>query len=215
MIFDNKIFKFIERVIDALILTLFWFIACIPIITIGAATTSFYYSMHKTVWQQRGYVKEFWTAFRDNFKVSTRVWLVELFLLIFFIFDAMVCYMYRDAGSWLGGLVVAFLILICLLSTIATFLFAYLARFKDDKIKTSVKNVIYMASINFGSTFGLFIILAVFGLSIYLMRPFVVVAPALMFLAIHPLVEGVFKQYLSAEQLEEEKERERVYNTED
>ena len=44
---DNKIFQFLSLLADLMILTLQWLVACLPIVTIGAATTALYSVLFK------------------------------------------------------------------------------------------------------------------------------------------------------------------------
>ena len=39
---DNKIFQFLSLMADLMILTVQWLVACIPVVTVGAATTALY-----------------------------------------------------------------------------------------------------------------------------------------------------------------------------
>ena len=76
---------------DILYVSVLWILACIPIVTIGAATTALYYTVNKVVRHTRGYVwKDFWGAFRSNFKQSTIVWLVVMAVSALLIFDTYV-----------------------------------------------------------------------------------------------------------------------------
>ncbi|MBE5961585.1 MAG: DUF624 domain-containing protein, partial [Lachnospiraceae bacterium] len=66
---DGPILNVTNKVGQIVTLTFLWIIGCIPILTIGASTTAFYYSMIKTVRMERGYpTKEFFSAFRRNMK---------------------------------------------------------------------------------------------------------------------------------------------------
>ena len=81
MEYDSPVMTTISKITDIFILSLLWFICCIPIITIGAATTALYYSSVKAIRKNKGYViKSFFHSFRMNFIPATLLWLV--FLLI-------------------------------------------------------------------------------------------------------------------------------------
>ena len=79
MEYDSPVMTTISKITDIFILSLLWFICCIPIITIGAATTALYYSSGKAIRKNKGYViKSFFHSFRMNFIPATLLWLVFL-----------------------------------------------------------------------------------------------------------------------------------------
>ena len=76
---DNKFFQFMGQLADAFILSVLWLLACIPVVTAGASTTALFYTIHKVLRRQQGYLwSVFWDSFRSNFKQSTKIWLVQL-----------------------------------------------------------------------------------------------------------------------------------------
>ena len=69
---DNAFFSFISKVCDIMILSTVWILLCIPIITIGPASTALYYAVVKVVRRERGYLlREFFRSFKMNFKRGT------------------------------------------------------------------------------------------------------------------------------------------------
>lgn len=76
---DNPVWRFIGKIVDACFLSVVYLIFCIPIFTIGSATTALYYVCLKMVKDTEGYlVKDFVKAFYENFKQSTIIWLILL-----------------------------------------------------------------------------------------------------------------------------------------
>ena len=49
MEYDSPVMTVISKTADILLLSALWFICCVPLITIGAATTALYYSCVKAV----------------------------------------------------------------------------------------------------------------------------------------------------------------------
>jgi uncharacterized membrane protein YesL len=76
----NSISKFSTKLTDILILNLLWVICCLPIITIGASTTALFYVALKLVKEEEkiNIVKSFYKSFKENFKQSTLMWLINL-----------------------------------------------------------------------------------------------------------------------------------------
>ena len=66
---DNPIWRFMGKLVDVFILTLLWAVCCIPIITIGPASTAVYYVTLKLVRDEESYtVRSFFKSFKENFK---------------------------------------------------------------------------------------------------------------------------------------------------
>jgi len=76
---DGKIMNFLSKLGDMFILNILYLICCIPIITIGAATTALYYNTLKMAENRESYVwKEFLRVFKENFRQATIIWLLLL-----------------------------------------------------------------------------------------------------------------------------------------
>lgn len=78
---NNSIFHFLSLMADLMILTLQWIVACIPIVTVGAATTALYSCAMKRYQEEIRLFRDFWSAFRKNFLQATILWIVVLALL--------------------------------------------------------------------------------------------------------------------------------------
>ena len=121
---DNKFFQGLGKIIDVICLSAFWFFLCIPIVTAGAATTALYYTVNKVIRNNRSYIgREFWHAFKTNFRQSTIVWLILLLLYAIMGFDCYVMYQYAKAGVALGKIYIVFAVLMMLATMWAIYLF--------------------------------------------------------------------------------------------
>lgn len=66
---DNRFIQLLNKIFCAAWLNILWFLCCIPVFTIGASTTALYYVSFKLVRNEEGNItKQFFTAFRSNFK---------------------------------------------------------------------------------------------------------------------------------------------------
>lgn len=80
---DNKIVRIIEYISELFILNMLTLLCCLPVITAGASITAMHTVLQKMVRHEGGYiVKPFFTAFRENFKQSTLIWLIFLAILL-------------------------------------------------------------------------------------------------------------------------------------
>ena len=76
---DGRVMSFLARLGDMFILNILYVVCCIPIITIGAATTALYYNTLKMAENRESYVwKEFLRTFKENFKQATVIWMIIL-----------------------------------------------------------------------------------------------------------------------------------------
>lgn len=65
---DNPVFSFLGKMWDIILISIIWALLCIPIVTIGPATTALYYTVVKVVRRERGYLlREYFHSFKTNF----------------------------------------------------------------------------------------------------------------------------------------------------
>lgn len=78
---NNSILRLLNLLADLMLLTLQWLVACIPIVTAGAATVALYSCAMKRYKEEIRLFRDFWEAFRKNFLQATILWVVVLALL--------------------------------------------------------------------------------------------------------------------------------------
>ena len=86
---DNPFWRSLNTVADMLILNLLYVACCLPVITIGAATSALYsVSMKLADKNEDVYVaRHFFKAFASNFKQATLIWLIFLAVGGFLLYD--------------------------------------------------------------------------------------------------------------------------------
>lgn len=73
--FDTWFSKIMTRIADLIILNVLFMISCIPVFTIGSAVAALYTVTMQMCRDEESYIiKEFWGAFRNNFKKATMLW---------------------------------------------------------------------------------------------------------------------------------------------
>lgn len=203
---DNKLWSSVNSAVDAVLLNIMWLFTCIPIFTIGAATTAFYYTTHKVIRNQRsGIWKEYWASFKANFKQATKTWLIFLAIFVIFYFDISICTAYLEAGEKIGIMAYFFYGLLAVVLIWFMYVFAYMARFEDDS-KTTLKNAAIMAFTNL--RYSLIVLVLVAG-TIYVCKvvPFFSwFVPAIAMVFLNLVLEKVFRKYMSEEELAEEQQ---------
>ena len=209
--YDNKLMQGLDKFFNVCYLSIVWLLACIPIITIGAANTALYYTANKVLKHNRGYVwKDFWGAFRANFKQSTIVWLVTLGLTLLMCFDTYVMWKFAAAGYGIGKIYIFFAIVLAFVIMWAVYVFPYIGRFANTT-KAIMKNALLLAFAHLPKTllvFAMFVGCAVF---LYLFGFLIVLLPGLYMWIKSYIMEGIFRKYMSEEDRESEDERNREY----
>ena len=85
---DGNLYKLMSTTFDILVIGILWFVASLPIITIGAATTAAYYAMAKVVRFKAGYlIKDFWRGLKINFKQSFFFSLIFVGVIVVLVLD--------------------------------------------------------------------------------------------------------------------------------
>lgn len=143
---DNPFFGFMGRVGDILILNILFVITCIPVVTIGTSLCAMYQVALRMARKESNYVaREYFRAWKEEWKQSTVIWLVLLAAGCLLVFDVMVG---RDMWNLLNAAVGA---LLFVWGMLFTYVFAVQARFANT-IRNTVRNAIYMAVRHFPFT---------------------------------------------------------------
>lgn len=202
-----KLSAVVNKIMDLVFLTIYWLVCCIPVFTIGAATTALYYTMQKVIKNDRGYAAgEYWSAFKSNFKVSTLCWLIHLALGFLFADECYICYQMWADGDPVGWLWLLFALLEAINVMMALFTFPYIARF-DDRVGRTMKNSLFIMLLNLPKAVLQLLLIAMFVYCIYRFVPVILIAPAAYMLLSTYLLEKTFRKYMSKEDLAAEQER--------
>lgn len=155
---DSPLYKFLQRLLDVLILN-FWLIVCsIPIITAGASITAAYSVALKMAKEEEGYItKSFFQAFRENWKQGTVLWLITVVCSYIIYLNFEVYSSYEDGP--------VLLLIIGILASIALFCsliyaFPQAARY-ENTIKQYIKNSRQITIRFIGKTLLLVVIVAI------------------------------------------------------
>ena len=202
--YDNKVMGIFSKVMDAVILGVLWLACSVPVVTIGASSTAFYYAYNKCVRQERGYAwQTFFSAFRSNFKQATGIWLTLLGMLLFTAADYMLLNAYMGtfplAKVLMGFMIAAFLGL----SLWGLYVFAYIARFElETKIAKTM--AVRLVLENLGWTVVLALVFAAVVASVFLVSFLGILAPTVYMAIANPILERVFRKYMSQQDLQKE-----------
>ena len=154
MNYDNIFIRMLSRVGDAMLLSILFVLSCVPIITIGAAFTSLYYTAMKGISGDDGYIWKFYTrSFKQNFKQATGMWM--LFLVAFFILGVDIWFWMTQWKASGNAIAKPFLFVSVVLLTLVvmTFIYAFALQAKfDNSWKVQLRNAFLLSIKNFPMT---------------------------------------------------------------
>ena len=143
--FDGPFNRYGGMVADMIILSFMWLLFSIIGLglTIGASTTAMFYVSTRRIANREGYItRDFWEAFKANFKRATLLWLMILILLLLIYFNI-------NHIEVVGGMAViifpAQIILFVEIVLVSIYIFPMAARF-DMGIKQLIKSSFFMAN---------------------------------------------------------------------
>lgn len=142
--YDGPLFTILNKISDLILLNVLWLLCSIPIVTIGASTTSMYYVAMKLAEGDDGYVtRKFFKAFKENFRQSTIMWLIMLVAGAIIASDVYAC-LFWEMGSW-NSILLPFAFFFALFySLIFVYLWPLQAKL-ENKIKYTFKNALLLS----------------------------------------------------------------------
>lgn len=155
---DSPFMLAMGKAADFLVVNIFFIVTCLPIVTIGAATTALYTVSFQLSKDEENYnYKNYWQAFKANFKESTKAWLLLLLLTTMLGIDFKII----QQGSFTLGKTLLFAILLMelLLLVVIIYIFPYIAKF-ENSLRRSLLNVLIIGIASFPYTILLVALLA-------------------------------------------------------
>ena len=154
---DNMVMRTLSKIFDIGWLTLIYLVFCIPIVTVGAATTSLYYVSAKVLRHNRSYVwREFWHSFKTNFLQSTIAWVVTAIIVVLLWLNMNIV---AETGGEKGGyLIGAYYALLFIILCISCYIYPIISRF-GTKFSQILRLSLYCAFRHFLHTLLMLVIL--------------------------------------------------------
>lgn len=151
-IFDpnGKFLELLWKPIHIMFLNLLWVVFSLPIVTMGASTAALYSVLIKMRNGREGKLfRDFWDAFKTNFRQATILWL--LFIFAAFVFTTDIVYFVNMGGFAGTFLAMIFLGLDVALLLLSMYAFPLQAIF-DNKIATTAKSALLLSFRHLGWT---------------------------------------------------------------
>lgn len=193
---ENRFWSFMDKITDVFFLGILWFVFSIPLVTMGAATTSLYQFTLKQADNEEGYVaRSFWKAFRKNFLPATALWLLILAAGGFLALDLWACVNIAVSSLVRTVCLGALLCLLLIYLLTALYMFPILSRFHLP-VKKIIANSFVMAMGNLYVSVTVLVIYLGFGvLSFYIPILFPIFMALAAFISSY-LFRSVFERYL-------------------
>ena len=139
---DGKLMDLLWKPIHIMFLNLLWVLFSLPIVTIGASTTALYSVLIKMRNNKEGKLfRDFWNAFKENFRQATILWL--LIILAAFVFTTDIVFFLNMGGTFGTFAAMLFAGLDVALLVMSLYVFPIQAVFENPIIKT-VKNALLL-----------------------------------------------------------------------
>ena len=135
---NSPVIAFLNKMTDLILLNILYIICCLPIFTIGAATTAMYYVCIISIRQGDGYVvKRFFKSFRDNFKQATILWIPMLLVGVIMGFDLF--FWYQMGTVFSKVMFILSMIVALFLVMVGMYVFPVLSKF-EGTVGQTIKN---------------------------------------------------------------------------
>lgn len=135
---NSPVIAFLNKMTDLILLNILYLLCCLPVVTIGAATTALHYVCIISIRQGDGYVvKRFFQSFRKNFKLATLLWLLMLLLGVIMGFDLF--FWYRMGTAFSKVMFILSMMVAAGLLMVSLYIFPVLAKLEGGLLQT-IKN---------------------------------------------------------------------------
>jgi len=202
---DNGFFSFLSKVCDIIFLSVVYIILCIPVITIGPATTALYYATVKVIRRERGYLfREFFKSFKLNFKRGAIIGVILTIVYVILAVDLVTAWASitgeSSSNSILFGVYIAITVIV---SGFSIYVYPVLSRF-ELTVKQLVKTVFFISMKHLPSTIIMLLITAAGVVGCIIIPLLIFVVPAAITFLNSFLMERILKKYMPKSENTEE-----------
>ncbi len=191
---EGPFISFLDKCGRIVILTLLWLLCSVPIVTVAASSSAFYYGMVKTVRRDRSStVREFFRCFKRLLKKGALSSVVSVVLCLVLILDIIVWYKKATVFSILNMSLCA--VLLVLYIAYLCFCFAALSRFLYP-VKELIRFSAFLTFKHLPVTLILAAVSAAMFFAVLLFPLSAVFVPGMACMGISYFIENVFKKYM-------------------
>lgn len=141
--FDGDFYTYTGKLFDLIMVSVYWILGCLPIITIGASFSALYASVTKSVRHDRGSISgQFWKAYKQNLLSSVPLTLIYGGVMFLMLLNMGILHARTDS-LWGLFMIVLYGIILLIFLTGTFYVFPALSRF-DMPAGWFVKLAFYM-----------------------------------------------------------------------
>lgn len=154
---EGPLFTTLTRIADLFILNFLFIVCCLPVFTIGASVSALYYVTMKMAANEDCYtVKSFFKAFKENFKKSTVIWIIDAFVGISLFIDYKIIRgdygkIFNPESKFTNAMFILFILASIIWIYVTLYVYPIQAKF-ENTIKNTIVNALYMSILNLPKT---------------------------------------------------------------
>lgn len=153
---DSPGVSIMNKIANIVILNVLVMLTCLPVITIGASFAAMHHVLYRMMKNEDGYlIKDYFEAFRQNFKKATILWLIMLGVLM--ILAADIWFLAVNAAAVPGWLAGPVLVTCIVLAMAMMYVFPLQAHF-ENTIKNTIKNAGIVMILNLPKSIVMFLV---------------------------------------------------------
>lgn len=197
--YDSKYAIVTTRIFDMVVLSFFWLVLCLPVLTIVPSTIALYYTAAKVLRRDAGYVtSEFFHAFRVNLRQGVALNVLYLILAAFLGGIYLFCEWQGIDSSLGGSYYIFYLLVIVVVACISFFLFPVLSRFQVT-LGSALRLSVYFCARNPGTVIPFVIAFAGMCALMYVVPISVLIVPGFFAYQMTRPVEKILTRYIRDE----------------
>lgn len=156
--YNSPFGRFMNRLVDVILLSLLTIICCLPIITAGAAFSALYYVLLKMVRDNdNGIIRSYFKGFKDNFLKATALWLIVAPVIVIVYLDF---YLLSTVAMDYSDVVKILLLIIgALLLMVGNYIFPMQAQF-ENTVWGTLKKAFILSIMNLPKSLIMLLIMA-------------------------------------------------------
>ena len=149
--YDNPLVQLLTAVADVILTNLLCILCCLPVVTAGASIAATYKVMLNLSQDTGGGIwNTFFTAFRENFKQATAVWLVTVLVTASLVCDYLLVQLYFQ-GSLHTALLIVVAVLAFLVMAVLAYLYPLIIRYQNT-LREHLHNAMILCIYKFPKT---------------------------------------------------------------
>lgn len=191
---DTPFANFMTTLANIIWTGMLWLVCSLPLFTIGASSAAAYRVTVQVVRGKKSYVtREFFSAFKENFKITLPMQMLALVLFTWLMFDCIYLFGYGTDFSYTLSLILY--VFLFVLFAVLFYLYPCVQKFDESRLEL-FKLAFYMTFRYIFTTLGLLLLFVAALLAVYLMPWSILVVPGVWWYLQSFLIERIIRKFL-------------------